>query len=157
MSIFGTMWDSATSAFPPGAALKALYANGRFAQLATYGYGPGRVYIDVTGAVPGAASWLDVETGDASPADVPGWLDQRAKHGPGGVYCNRGNLAAVERAAGARPHLLWVSTLDGTVDVGPIPGTGHLVAVQAFGAAMLGFNADMSVVVDQAWWKAHAA
>ena len=81
MSVCGTMWDSATGVFPPDAALKALYVNGKFASPAVYRRG--LVYIDVNAQAPDAASWLDVETGDATAADVPGWLDRRALHGQG--------------------------------------------------------------------------
>lgn len=156
MKIHGTMWDSTAGAWPAGARLRALYANGRFTQLAE-GYGRGRVYIDVRGDVPGAASWLDVESGDAEPGQVGHWLDERHRSGGGGIYCSRDNLAAVEASAGSRPHLLWVATLDGTLDIGPIPGAGHLVAVQALPASMLGFNADLSLVIDEDYWTAHAA
>jgi hypothetical protein len=58
----------------------------------------------------------------------------------------------VNVAAAGRPHLLWVATLDGTVDV-VVPISGRLVAVQAFPASMTGMNADLSVVVDEAYWQ----
>jgi hypothetical protein len=52
--------------------------------------------------------------------------------------------------------MLWVATLDGTVDIGRVPGVGRLVAVQAFPASMTGHNADLSVVVDEPYWRARA-
>ena len=155
MGIYGTMWDSASAAWPPGAALRALYVNGKYAtRPATYG--KGRVWIDVTGAAPHAASWLDVETGDATPAHVPGWLDARDIPDDQGIYCSMDTLAAVEAAAAGRPHGLWIATLDGTAaPLMPITG-GVLVAVQCLPAAMLGFDADMSVIVSESYWLAHA-
>lgn len=156
MSICGTMWDSASGTFPPGAALCALYVNGAFAVRPVI-YGRGRVWIDVTGRAANAASWLDVEQGDATPADVPGWLDARNIPDDQGIYCSVDSVAAVEQAAAGRPHGLWVATLDGTVTPELPPVTGLLVAVQCLPASMLGFDADMSVVVDPGYWVAHAA
>ena len=153
--IHGFQWDS-TDVLPFTPQLVALYANGKFR--APLDYRKGRVYMDVTGGLPNGAMWLDVERGDAAVADVPGWLDDRARYGEGGIYCNRDTLPSVELAAGDRPHLLWVATLDGTTDVNlPEPGVGHLVAVQAFPATWLPVHADLSVVVDAAYWEAHHA
>lgn len=152
--IHGFQWDS-TDTLPFVPALQAFYANGRFR--APLKFGPGRVFIDVTGGMPNAAMWLDVERFDASVADVPGWLDERARFGEGGIYCNRDTLPAVEEAAGARPHWLWIATLDGTLEVQlPSGGHGTLVAVQAFPASWLPVHADLSVVVDAAYWLKHA-
>jgi hypothetical protein len=152
--ISGFQWDS-TDVLPFVPALQAQYANGKFR--APLKYGKGRVFIDVTGGLPNGAMWLDVERGDATVADVPGWLDERARYGEGGIYCNRDTLPAVEQAAGDRPHLLWIGTLDGTIDIPLPPGTGHLVAVQAFPAPWLPVHADLSVVVDPGYWATHAA
>lgn len=153
MQIYGFQWDS-TDTLPFTPTLQALYANGRYRS--PLHYGPGKVFIDVTGGLPNGAMWLDVERGDASAADVPGWLDERARYGEGGIYCNRDTLPSVEAAAGDRPHWLWVATLDGTLDVPLPPGAGHLVAVQAFPATWLPVHADLSVVTDAAYWQAHA-
>ncbi len=156
-NVYGFQWDSTdTLPFQPTAGkpcILALYANGKFR--APLHYGRGHVFIDVTGGLPNGAAWLDVEKGDATVADVPGWLDERARFGPGGIYCSRDTLPAVEQAAGDRPHWLWVATLDGTTEVPLPPGSGHLVAVQAFGEAYLPFHADLSLVVDAAYWEAH--
>lgn len=154
MQIYGFQWDS-TDTLPFTPTLQALYANGKFRS--ALHYGRGKVFIDVTGGLPNGAMWLDVEPGNATVADVPGWLDERARFGEGGIYCSRDLLAEVELAAGDRPHLLWVATLDGTIDITLPPGAGHLVAVQAFGADMLPVHADLSIVVDSAYWEAHHA
>jgi hypothetical protein len=152
--IYGFQWDS-TDTLPFVPQLQAQYANGKFR--APLNYGKGRVFIDVTGGIPNGAMWLDVEPGNATVADVPGWLDDRARFGEGGIYCSRDILPEVELAAGERPHLLWVATLDGTVDVQLPEGHGHLVAVQAFPAGWLPVHADLSVVVDAGYWEAHHA
>jgi hypothetical protein len=139
---YGIQWDSTdTLPFTPTPAkpcIVAHYANGRFR--APLHYGKGSVFIDVTGGIV---------------AEVPGWLDERARFGEGGIYCNRDTLPAVEQAAGDRPHFLWIATLDGTLDVALPAGCGHLVAVQLFGEAMLPFHADMSLVLDAAYWDKH--
>ena len=157
MQVFGLQWDSAAGDFPPRARLKALYFNGAFATRPVR-YRRGLIWIDVTGANPEAAFWLDVERFDATPDQVPGWLDARERSGAGwgGIYCNRSNVHAVEQAAEDRPHSLWVATLDGTADVVLPAGTGKLVAVQDFPASMVGLDADLSIVVDQDYWNSHA-
>jgi hypothetical protein len=56
------------------------------------------------------ARFLDVENGDATPADVPGWLDRQARLEPTethGIYCPASSIAAVRAAAGNRRYLLW--------------------------------------------------
>ena len=157
MQVFGLQWDSAAGDFPDRARLKALYVNGAYATRPVK-YRRGLIWIDVLGSAPESAFWLDVERGDATPAQVPGWLDEREKSGGGvgGVYCDRSALAAVEAAAGDRPHLLWVATLDGTASVTLPGGTGRLAAVQDYPASMVGLDADLSIVVDQDYWLAHA-
>lgn len=151
--ILGFQWDSA-DVLPFIPQLAALYANGKFR--APLDYARGKVFIDVTGGLPNGAMWLDVEKGDATIADVPGWLDERARYGEGGIYCTRDSLPSVELAAGDRPHLSWVATLDGTLDIAMPPGSGRLVAVQAFPASWLPVHADLSAVTDAGYWDAHA-
>jgi hypothetical protein len=156
MQVYGTMWDSAAGKIPAGAALSALYINGRYAVKPDYGRG--RVYIDVLANDPTGALWLDVERGDATAADVPGWLDKRrsAGLGVGGVYCSLSSVPAVESAANGRAHLLWLATLDG--NTAPIPPrvSGQIIAWQIIPASMLGFDADESFVIDASWWSDHA-
>lgn len=151
--MLGLQFDS-VSPLPFVPALEALYVNGRFAHTPV-AYGPGRVWIDVLGNAPRAAFWLDVEKGDATPDMVPAWLDARhaAGDGWGGVYCNRSSLGDVAKAAGNRPWSLWLATLDGSLPLGlGLPSQVNLLAVQAFPAAAVGINADVSVVLDPAYW-----
>lgn len=154
--IFGAMFDSASGDYPTGSLLNAYYFNGRFPHV-PYRVAKGSVWIDVLGNAPNSCSWLDVESGDATPGHVPGWLDLRNQPGNQGIYCNRATLPAVNAAAAGRPYNVWIATLDGN----PFPVlpavSGQLVAVQAIPASMLGFNADMSVIVDQYYWNTHSA
>jgi hypothetical protein len=56
------------------------------------------------------AQCLDVEKGDATPADVPFWLDKQARLHPGRtpiIYTSASQIAAVRAAAGRRRYLLW--------------------------------------------------
>ena len=154
MTVYGLQYDT-TGQLPFTPALAAYYINGRYARQPVT-YGPGRVWMDVLGTAPWAAFWLDVESGDATPADVPVWLDLRRQAGLGwgGIYCNRAGLAAVLTAAGDRPFSLWLATLDGTIQQPALPAGVTLVAVQVYPAAMTGLDADISVVVDEAYWAA---
>lgn len=152
--VFGVMFDSASGDYPNDSLLNAYYYNGEFART-PYSPGPGRVWIDVLNNAPKQCSWLDVERGDAKPGDVGAWLDARNMPGNQGIYCSLSNVTAVNVAAAGRPYNLWVATLDGN----PFPmvplATGTLVAVQAITASMLGFNGDMSAVVNEGYWNDH--
>ncbi|MGZ4556085.1 MAG: hypothetical protein ACXVXZ_10145 [Mycobacteriaceae bacterium] len=56
------------------------------------------------------AQCLDVETGDATPALVPGWLDRQAQLHPDRtpiIYCSASWIPAVRTNAGGRKYLLW--------------------------------------------------
>lgn len=155
MKIFGTMYDSTTPhVIPSGARLVALYINGRFAVPPSYH--KGHVYIDVNGSMPNAASILDVEQFDARPEQVGPWLVKRAAFDVGTIYCNRSTLPAVIKSAGHLKFNLWLATLDGSLPEVHLPPNGRLVAIQQFGSDHLHFNADLSVVVDEDWWRRHA-
>jgi hypothetical protein len=156
MITYGLQFDS-TGTLPFEPALRLEYVNGRYApQKITYG--TGRVWIDVIGNMPTAAAWIDVERYDVPISRIPGWLDERAAAGlgTGGVYVSRSNLAAAEKAAGSRPHMLGIATLDGTIDIPAPRGFGILTFIQAFPAASVGINADVSVVVDRDYWQGRA-
>jgi hypothetical protein len=163
MTVYGLQFDS-IEPLPFAPAIQAHYVNGPVSKWpGAVTYGRGWVWIDATGADPAAAFWRDIEQGDGTPADFPGWLDQRhaAGQGWGGGYCDRSNLPAMISAAGDRPWSLWLGTLDGTIPTAAslsLPPAVTLVAVQAYSAAMIGgVTADVSVVVDQAYWDGRRA
>lgn len=63
------------------------------------------------------AQCLDVEKGDATPAQVPGWLDRHAKERPGEVaviYTSASQVHDVRAAAGRRRYLLWTAHYTGS-------------------------------------------
>lgn len=90
---------------------------------------------------------LDVEMGDASPADCPGWADRfdRPNRRRPTIYSNRSTIGAIRQAMGSRPFDWWAATLDGNQDV---PGA---VAVQYAGSDLTGGAFDESIIVDPGW------
>jgi len=162
VNIHGFQWDSSSALPLIGGAITAKYINGSFAQRPLH-FGRGVVWIDVTGNDPHDAHWLDIETGDAKPADFPEWNHEKHQRiGQwGGFYCNRNTLPAVlEKIGTSMPADLWLSTLDGSVfpaETADLPPNIRLIAIQAFPAAMTGFHADCSVVVDQQYWQVRHA
>lgn len=154
------MFDSTTpDAIPAGAELVATYADGRYAvpEREVRARWPRAALIRtcVTGDH-GVGDCLDVETGDATPADTPAWI--AARHAAGiefvTIYANRSTMPAVEEAcrkAGVGGWWKWVATLDGSLNVGGFaPFTGP-AAVQALGAAAAGVNVDVSFVYEDGW------
>lgn len=101
----------------------------------------------------GEASILDVETGAASIADIPGWLDRKhaAKVEFPTLYVNRSNIAQADAAAGNRPHYHWVATLDGTAFIGRFRALHGPAAIQILGSADLGAHDDLSLVFEDGW------
>ncbi len=157
------MRDSTTAADIPrhGLDLAAGYANGRFAWSdADWARFPGipHVHIDVNGSDPQGAGVLDVETGDATPAQAVTWAKARHAANPDGyppvIYCNRATLTPLFNAmAAAGLHIvkdfrLWVATLDGTKTLADMTG---VTAVQYAGEAQTGGHYDESIVCDPAW------
>lgn len=151
--------DSTTLGNVPDAADVVLYyVNGLYAatEAGVAKRYPGKVLvgIDVNATSPDKGAVLDVEKGDATPADAPGWLQKRRKavpDGPATVYCNRSTLPEVEAACTAakltvaKDYLLFVATLDGTLYTGP--GVA-LCQVWDFGSY------DLSVIWDDGWHPA---
>jgi hypothetical protein len=123
------------------------------------------VEITVTGAH--AADVADIERGDLTPESGAAWAEAEAKAGRfPTLYVNRSNKGATINAAKSRglaPGLtlgrefgLWVATLDGSFtddDGTDLRAQTGVVAVQALSAAMLGIDADGSVITQQgnAW------
>ena len=97
-------------------------------------------WIDVNGGAPDDADILDVETGDATPAEAALWAKARHLLHPHAyppiIYCNRATLTPVFNAMNAAGlaigpgFRLWVATLDGTKRVPDMTG---VTAVQYAG------------------------
>jgi hypothetical protein len=152
------MFDSVDpfNTIPADAAMVATYANGKYAvplrDVKAHWPDAKLIRINVTGD-PFYGNCLDVETGDASAQDIPGWVQERRAKGVTdlAVYCDRSNLAAVQQAGRGLGLFHWVATLDGTLAIpGYTPLTGP-AAVQAINASMAGVNADISLVFEGNW------
>lgn len=151
------MWDSVTPLVIPAAARVVMpYRNGLYAwppAMVGYFRYAAKAFIDVTGTDPEGCAVLDVETGDATPGQVPGWLGRKPP-GSGCVYCNRSTLPAVLDAGREHQFYIGIATLDGTIPDAAQLGLAASVThafTQAWGAAQLGFNADLSVIHDAGW------
>jgi hypothetical protein len=74
---------------------------------------------------------LDVETGDATPAEAPGWAVMRRKAGGAPiVYCNASTWPAVKAAfasANVDPPLYWIAQYNG-IDIIPAGAIGKQYA-----------------------------
>jgi hypothetical protein len=88
---------------------------------------------------------LDVEIGDATPAEAPGWIRKRQAAGleVPTIYCNRSTLGAVEAACLGLAHDVWLATLDGAIPAG-------FAAVQYAGSDRSGGHYDLSETAP--WW-----
>lgn len=156
-----TMYDSTTAGdCPADGDLYAGYINGEYADYGAMAQAfPDKTHVRISvDAWHGPADVLDVENGDATPDQAPGWVNKQRGMGVAFplCYCNRGNEGAVTAAlrgaglTGAECGL-WVATLDGSV-VGPGDVDGFpIVACQYQGQAQTGGHYDRSVVFSSTW------
>lgn len=95
------------------------YANGDYAwptsQVERFTEAGKRVHkIDVNGTGVQLADILDVERYDATPAMVPGWVDERWKtHSTAAVYCSRSIVPTIVEMLDGRPCYLIVADWTG--------------------------------------------
>src|SRR5260370_8323571 len=114
---------------------------------------PPIVPLAVVVSADGVGDVLDVEKGDATPADCPGWADRFNRPGRRlpTIYSSRSSISWIRQAMGSRPFDWWVATLDGPQD---IAGAG---AAQYCGAAGSGApcettgHYDESIILDPSW------
>lgn len=129
-------YDAANPENVPSGVYAAVYVNG-FAWSQAQQDRMARIFR--VSVVPGA-SWasharcLDIESGAASPSDLPAFVIERRRLGFDDAtgYVNRSNwLAAYNacKAAKIAQPLWWVSTLDGTQNVELRDGSGRQIAV----------------------------
>jgi hypothetical protein len=118
------MYDGVTVAeLPDGAQLYAGYVDGHYAntQALAERFPAARHVPIAVFASTNEGVVLDVEQGDASPAEAPGWVQMRRAHGiDPSVYCNADTWPAVRDAfhsAGvAEPHY-WIAKYDGMAEI----------------------------------------
>jgi hypothetical protein len=141
----------------PHAAKVAGYVNGHYAwSQAQWNLFPraDHVTISVTAAA-NAGDVLDVEAGDATPGQTPGWIGMRKAAGlyRPTIYCSRAVIPAVRAATGGyilgRDYDIWTADWTGAPHPVPAPGTppATCAATQYESTA----SWDASVVYDAAW------
>jgi hypothetical protein len=130
-----TMYDSVTASdIPASAAMVAGYDTGPYAwSSADWNRFPDvpHVHIDTQASPPNTGQVLDVEEGDATPAQAPGWVVQRRAAGADPtIYCNASTwpavIAAFRSAGVAQPHY-WIAKYDNVPS--PMPSREGITAV----------------------------
>jgi hypothetical protein len=123
------MYDSITpSSIPAGATMVAGYVDGWYANMpAMASRFPSAVRVPIAVfAHTDDGIVLDVETGDATPAQATGWVQMRRSHGVDPtVYCDSSTWPAVRaafQAAGVPEPHYWIAEYDGvpTIPAGAI-------------------------------------
>lgn len=157
--------DSVTPAAIPLDGIQGVigYANGRFrwhpADETRFRHAGLQVaHVDIDGTAWEAAAILDVERGDAGPAQAPDWIRKRnGFRGDATIYCNLSTLPDVLAATSRITHpvtgswWLWIAHFTGHPHIPPMdlpPG------VRVMGCQYLNTeNYDESVVVGDAWHR----
>lgn len=78
---------------------------------------PHRLRVSIAINASEDAQCLDVERGDATPADVAGWLDRTQRRHPNVtliIYTSASQVDAVRAAAGGRRYLIWSAHYTGS-------------------------------------------
>jgi hypothetical protein len=144
------MYDSVDPfAIPADAAIVAGYGDGRY-QWTSEGWARfSGVQLSIVVSALDSGDVLDVEKGDATPAEARDWVlnYKRPVFTVPTIYCNRTAMADVQRALDGLTYDLWIATLDGNTDPLSWPGVG---AVQHLGSNLSGGHFDLSVCND--WW-----
>lgn len=118
------LYDSTNEANYPAAGYKAGYGDGRYTNFAALKaqYGDlAKIDIDVTGNPTGQENCVDIETGDATPADAPRVVRQMIANGfnPPWLYCDKAtweDVVDVLIAAGIPPAGVkwWIADYTGS-------------------------------------------
>jgi hypothetical protein len=134
---------------PAGAALYAGYVDGEWQSYdplaAAY---PGALHVSICVTSSDSARVLDVENGDASPDEAPGWAARQRAAGTAypTVYMNESTWASVQAAfadQGVAPPLYWVAAyVDDSSQVPAVPSGAVALQYYDFGGY------DASVVAD---------
>ena len=125
-----TIYDSVTPSAIPASQPAAVYADGAYATSSSQVSGHHSVlWIDTNGSDPNANA-LDVEPGDATPADAASWVQAHLSAQPHSVaiiYTMRSDWSAVQEAVGGLPsweqsHVrYWIADPTGVPHV--VPGS----------------------------------
>lgn len=145
------MYDSTTAAdIPARAPMVAGYIDGAFAWSArdwARFVGVPRVTIAVHAST-NDGDVLDVESGDATPAQAPAWIKHRQAAGlwRPTIYCPRSWVPDVHAACSGLVYDLWTADYTGHAHV-----TAGAVATQYANPPSSGGHYDLSLVTDDAW------
>ena len=122
-----TMFDSTTpGSIPKNAEIVAGYVGGAWPTYGSLaGLFPGAIHVSIAANATEVAEVLDVETGDATPAEVPAWLEKvRATGIDPTIYCNLSTWPEVrlqcQRENVPEPHY-WIADPTGVDHV--VPGS----------------------------------
>lgn len=145
-----TMYDSITAAdIPATATIVGGYVNGTFQwSAADWARFPNAVHVRfATRAGVNDGNVLDIERGDATPAEAPGWVTMRRAAGiDPSVYCNTSDWPAVRAAFAAagvpEPHYM-VAHYDGVANI-----PAGAVAKQYINDPASGGHYDLTCVAD---------
>jgi hypothetical protein len=122
-----TIYDSVTPSALPAGHVVATYATGGFAVPASQVAGKQVVWIDTNGSDP-RANALDVEPGDATPAQAATWAAQHLRAEPGNpaiIYTMRSDWPAAQSAVAGLPHWMqhkvrwWIADPTGVPHIVP--------------------------------------
>lgn len=148
--MFRTMYDSVeVAAIPSDAKVVAGYVDGIYANIRSMQRRfPNAVVVRIAvSARTNDGHVLDVETGDATPAEAVSWVRMRRLGGyDPTVYCNMSLWPVVRKAFRdanePEPHY-WIAQWDGNATI-----PAGVVAKQYADSAMVGHHYDKSIVVD---------
>ena len=147
-----TLYDSVTAAdIPADAEMVSGYVDGRYRwSPSDWARFPHAVQVRIAvSASTNDGDVLDVEPGDATPAQCPDWIRMRQAAGlpRPTIYCNRSTMGAVQDACRGLSYSLWIAEWTGSAH--PILGA---VAVQyASPGTGSGGHYDLSAVYDDSW------
>jgi len=122
------IYDSVTPSQIPAGHPVATYADGGYAVQPGQVTGKQVLWIDTNGTDPARAAVLDVEPGDATPAQAATWVQQRETAHPGQlavVYTMLSDWGAAQQAIHALPHAMqanvrwWIADPTGTPHIVP--------------------------------------
>jgi hypothetical protein len=111
---------------PQDTPVVAGYGDGRYVWSPSWADGsnwwdlfPNAVQLSIVVSAADQGDILDVEPGNATPAECPGWCDRFNRPGRRAptIYTNRATWPQVQAAVGSRRVDYWISTLDGTQQV----------------------------------------
>lgn len=107
------MYDSVTpSAIPQDAEVVAGYIDGRYAwSAADWNRFPRAVKLTIAVFASHDADVLDVEIGDATPQEAPGWIIRQQARGltVPTIYCNTATIGAVRAACAGLTYNWWAA------------------------------------------------